>query len=102
MLQIVILPSMESERMALPGTRSHDRCRPDSDAGDDPEDEVLGGDAVWQRAVEVIDIALGLLGEGLGGADVLDLEVPIPKASALKAPWVAVWLSPQTITIRVG
>ena len=26
-------------------------------------------------------------------------EVPIPKASAPKAPWVEVWLSPQTIVI---
>ena len=26
-------------------------------------------------------------------------EVPIPKASAPKAPWVLVWLSPQTIVI---
>ena len=25
--------------------------------------------------------------------------VPMPKASAPKAPWVAVWLSPQTIVI---
>ncbi len=26
-------------------------------------------------------------------------EVPMPKASAPKAPWVAVWLSPQTIVV---
>ena len=26
-------------------------------------------------------------------------EVPMPKASAPKAPWVEVWLSPQTIVI---
>ena len=26
-------------------------------------------------------------------------EVPIPNASAPKAPWVEVWLSPQTIVI---
>ena len=26
-------------------------------------------------------------------------EVPMPKAKAPKAPWVAVWLSPQTITM---
>ena len=25
--------------------------------------------------------------------------VPIPKASAPKAPWVAVWLSPQTMVM---
>ena len=26
-------------------------------------------------------------------------EVPMPKASAPKAPWVEVWLSPQTIVM---
>jgi hypothetical protein len=29
----------------------------------------------------------------------LDLEVPMPWASAPKAPWVEVWLSPQTMVM---
>ena len=29
----------------------------------------------------------------------LDLDVPMPWASAPKAPWVEVWLSPQTIVV---
>ena len=37
------------------------------------------------------------LPDGLGSKTCSTSLVPIPKAMAPKAPWVAVWLSPQTI-----
>jgi hypothetical protein len=71
-----------------------------ADLADDGEDHVLRGAADGQVAVDADPHGLGaLLHQRLGRQDVLDLDVPMPKASAPKAPWVLVWLSPQTIVV---
>src|ERR1019366_3249211 len=58
----------------------------DTDAGNERGDDVLGRDAGTEAAFYAHP-------EGL--------RLPMPKASAPNAPWVAVWLSPQT-TVMPG
>ena len=51
-----------------------------ADAADDVEDDVLGGDAGGELAFDVDAEGFGLvLGEGLGGHDVLDFAGAYPK-----------------------
>jgi hypothetical protein len=71
-----------------------------ADLADDRERDVLRGDAVGQLAVDLDAHVLGLLlDQRLRGEHMLDLEVPMPCASAPNAPCVEVWLSPQTIVV---
>ena len=74
-----------------------------ADLGDDGQDDVLGRHPGRQRTVDVDRHRLeGPQRKRLGASTCSTSEVPIPIASAPKAPWVEVWLSPQTIVIPAG
>ena len=102
MLQTVMRPSIErfADRVAAVLDDVADAAA-DADLADDREDDVLGGDA--RRAAAPLtstDIVLGLVWVSVWVASTCSTsDVPMPKASAPRAPCVAVWLSPQTIVM---
>jgi hypothetical protein len=102
MLQMVIRSSMSSARMALAHVLDDVAGRAaDADLRDEREDDVLGADA---RASSVpstrTSSVFGLRCSRHCVARTCSTSlVPMPKASAPKAPWVEVWLSPQTIVM---
>ncbi|MEJ7719606.1 MAG: hypothetical protein WKF58_03825 [Ilumatobacteraceae bacterium] len=62
-----------------------------ADPADDRKDDVLRRDVGGELAVDRDGHPLrAALRERLGGEHVLDLDVPMPNASAPNAPWVAV------------
>ena len=64
------------------------------------QDQVLGGDALGQRAVDGDAIVLGRACGSVWVASTCSTSlVPMPKASAPNAPWVEVCESPQTIVM---
>ena len=75
MLQIVMRPSIDSARMALPAVLEHVAlAAAGADLRDDREDDVLRGDAGPERALDVDRHRLERLQrQGLGGEHVLDL-----------------------------
>jgi hypothetical protein len=75
MLQTVMRPSIDSERMAEPAELDGVAgAAGGADAADDGQHDVLGGDAEGQLALDAHQHVLGLLGQQrLRGHDVLDL-----------------------------
>ena len=73
----------------------------DAELAERAEDQVLGGDAEAELAlVEDAHRARLVLDHALGGQSTCSTSlVPMPKASAPKAPWVEVCESPQTIVM---
>ncbi len=71
-----------------------------ADFADDVEDDVLGGDAEGKFTVDLDQKVLGLDWGRVWVAMTCSTSlVPMPKASAPKAPWVEVWESPQTMVM---
>ena len=69
-----------------------------ADMADQRQDEVLGGDAEGQSALELHPHGLRpALDDRLVASTWVSSLDPIPKASAPRPPCVQVWLSPQTI-----
>ena len=72
----------------------------DADLPDRRQHHVLGGEPGGELAAELDEHrARARLQERLGGEHVLDLGGADPEGEPPKAPWVEVWLSPQTIVI---
>jgi hypothetical protein len=94
-------PSIDSARIASPAILD-DVAGAAGGAGlaDDRERDVLGGHADGQLPVDLdLHVLRLLLDQRLGGQHMLDLGGADAVASAPKAPWVAVWLSPQTMVM---
>jgi len=71
-----------------------------SDFPDDGEDDVLGGDAGRTLAFHFDVQGLGgRLHEHCVASTCSTSLVPMPNASVPNAPWVEVWLSPQTMVV---
>ena len=72
-----------------------------ADLADDGEDDVLGGDAVGQRAVDAHRACSWPSSGSASGwrARARPRSCRCRSASAPKAPWVEVWLSPQTMVV---
>jgi hypothetical protein len=100
MLQTVMRPSMESARIASPAYSMTCRCRRGADLADDGEDDVLGGDAFgsWPSTRTSMFLAFCWISVWVASTCSTS-DVPMPCASAPKAPCVEVWLSPQTMVM---
>ena len=103
MLQIVIRSSIESARIASPGVLD-DVTDPavDADAGRSRRGSCPSAVRPGGSVADELDAASSAAcccGSVWVASTCSTSEVPIPKASAPKAPWVEVWLSPQTIVI---
>ena len=101
MLQSVMRPSIEKPRIASP---AYSKTWPDAachaDVADHPQRDVLGRQPGGQRALEADDCRLRTLEGSVCAASTCSTsDVPMPNASAPNAPWVEVWLSPQTIVL---
>ena len=103
MLQSVSRPSMESPQSPT-GIFDHMARAPAAPMRrDDGEDDVLRGDAGAELAVDMTRMVFGSRCHIVCVASTcLTSVAPMPKASAPNAPWVEVWLSPQTMSCRAG
>ena len=101
MLQTVMRPSIDSARMASPAYSMTEPVPPAVPISPMMARMMsLASTPGGSYAVDVDQHVLGLLlDQRLRGEHVLDLEVPMPCASAPKAPCVEVWLSPQTMVV---
>ena len=101
MLQTVIRPSIDSASIAEPAVFDDVAgAARRADLADDGEDDVLGGDAFGSAPSTLTRMFLALDWISVCVASTCSTsDVPMPCASAPKAPWVEVWLSPQTIVV---
>ena len=71
-----------------------------ADLADDGEDDVLGGDALGSAPSTRTRMFFAFCWISVWVASTCSTSlVPMPWASAPKAPWVEVWLSPQTMVV---
>jgi hypothetical protein len=103
MLQTVMRPSIDSARIGLAAVLDDvSLAAAGADLRDERQDQVLGGDPGLELPVTVTAMVRGRTSGSVWVASTCSTSlVPMPKASAPKAPCVLVWLSPQT-TVMPG
>ncbi len=103
MLHTVMRPSMDRSRMACAGKfNGVAGAAGGADLADDGQHDVFGGDAGATLPSTLTSMFLAFLASSVCVAMTCSTSlVPMPCASAPNAPWVLVWLSPQT-TVMPG
>ena len=101
MLQTVMRPSMVSPRMASPAYSTTWPCAPETPIC--PMAPRIRSFATTPRGISPSKLMRMVRGMPCGSVWVASTcstsLVPMPKASAPKAPWVEVWLSPHTMVM---